>query len=546
MTAKRSTRGTNSLLLVAIVLAALVAVNLISQRRFFRIDLTEDRRYTLSSSTKKILKDLDDVVTVKVYFSRELPTYLMTLNQEVRDMLAEYGTYSGGNLLVEWEDPAENPETESRVRFLGIPQVQLQIIEKDQMQAVNAYLGVAVLYEDRSETIPVVESVENLEYDLTAAILKVFRDEEETVAVLQGDGVEPTLEEGLANARQALAERYRVLPYDPAGGEPVPAEAGALLVVQPDALSDRTLFEIDQFVMAGGSLLLFYDPIRLTAGSIRATPRLSGMEEMLARWGVRLGENVVLDPRDNQHAAFNQGYLTFTLPYPFWLNVRGENVNPANPIVNQLGGIVLPWAGTVAAAETPPEGIALDTLLWSSSYAWTRAGEYDLNPQQRFADAPREPGARLPLAVAATGVFPGFFAGKEIPPLPADREDGSDPTIAPPPQDRSIIESSDTTRVVVFGSGNMILDDMTNQFRANLVLLQNAVDWLSFGDELIAIRSRGVSDRPLREMSERGKTIARFLTTFGVPILVVLFGLARWIRRRNLRAEALAAMEASE
>ena len=185
----------------------------------------------------------------------------------------------------------------------------------------------------------------------------------------------------------------------------------------------------------------------------------------------------------------------------------------------------------------------MDTLLWSSPFAWTRSGEYDLNPQQRFADAPREPGERLPLAVVAGGVFPSWFAGKEIPPLATGGEEGG---IAPPEEDRAISLASDTTRVVVFGSGNMILDDMTAQFRTNLVLLQNAVDWLSFGDELISIRSRGVTDRPLREIGERGKTIARFLTTFGVPILVVLFGVFRWIRRRNRRAEAVAVMEASE
>ncbi|MFH1277913.1 MAG: Gldg family protein [Candidatus Eisenbacteria bacterium] len=532
----RSTLGANSILMVAIALAILVVANLALRDRFFRLDMTENRQYTLSGSTKDILRGLDDVVNVKVYFSKDLPTYLVTLNQDVNDLLGEYQAYGEGNLLVEWEDPADDPETEQRCRVLGIPQVQLQIFEKDKAQVTNAYLGIAVLYEDRSEVIPVVQNVGNMEYDLTAAILKVFRKEEKTVGVLKGGPGSPSLDQGLANVKQLLERQYRVAEVDIAGGRKVPSEVRTLVVVGPVNLSDRDCFEIDQFVMGGGALLVFHDAITIPEGSIRANPKFSGMREMLKSWGVDVGENLALDARSHSNAAFNQGFITFSMPYPYWVKVAPENVNEANPMVNQLSGIVLPWTSTVAAADTLPESVTVDTLMTTTEFGWAKAGSYDLNPQQRFPDAPREPAVKLPLAVAAGGTFPSFFGGKEIPPARGMEEAAG---IAPPSDDgRGIVPMSPETQVVVFGSANMVMDDMIGQFPNNVVLLQNAVDWLTLGDELIAIRSRSAVDRPIREVSERWKSIAKFLVTFGVPLLVVLFGVVRYIRLRNSREEA--------
>ena len=105
-----------------------------------------------------------------------------------------------------------------------------------------------------------------------------------------------------------------------------------------------------------------------------------------------------------------------------------------------------------------------------------------------------------------------------------------------PAVNRDIIETGVDARVVVLGSGNAALDDMLSQFPANTLLLQNAVDWLTLGDDLISIRSRGATDRPLKELSENRKTILRFLVTLGIPVLVVLFGLVRSVHIKNRRS----------
>ncbi len=527
----KTTRGTNSVLTAAIVLSVLVLINLVAQGRFFRIDLTADKQYTLTDATREAAGSLDDVVSIKVYFSDDLPSYLITLRQQIEDMLAEYKAWGKKNIEIEWQDPAGDPDLQRRCQVLGIPQVQLNIIEKDKAQVSNAYLGMAILYEDRSEVIPVVQNVENLEYDLTAALLKVYREEQQTVGVLGGTA-DTNLQTGLTVMAELLGQQYDVVEVNPGSGDPIPPDVKTLVIVRPDLVTDRAQFEIDQFLMVGGNILLFHDPITMAENSMYANARESRLRRMMRHYGIDVGRNLVLD-RLNSPAAFSQGFMTFRIPYPFWPKFAGDGLSRTNPMVNQLEGIVFPWTSTVSAAGSVPDSVQIDTLLTTSPFGWIMTDRFDLNPQQRFPDQPTEPGDPIPTGVVATGRFPSFFAGKEVP-----SADGEEPVegVIVSPVDREIIESGADARIVVFGSGQVALDDMINQFPSNTLLLQNAVDWLTLGDELISIRSRGATDRPLKELSENRKKILRYLVIFGIPVIVIIFGLVRSVHVRNRRA----------
>ena len=156
MSLKKVRYGTNYIALIVILAAILGVINLLSYRHFLRADLTENKQYTISASTKKVLAGLDDIVNIKVYFSKKLPPYLTTLTDQVTDLLDEYRTYAKGNLNIEFIDPAEDPTMEQKLRFMGIPQVRLNVIERDQAQFTNVYLGMAILYGDNKEVIPAV------------------------------------------------------------------------------------------------------------------------------------------------------------------------------------------------------------------------------------------------------------------------------------------------------------------------------------------------------------------------------------------------------
>ncbi len=161
---KKFLEKTNFGILVIIVIGILIVLNFFSYQIFYRWDLTQNKDYSISKVSKKTVSDLKDVVNIKVYFSKDLPSQFINLRQEVADILDEYVNYSNGNIRIEFIDPKKDSQTEQELAMLGIPQLQFNVLEKDKYQVVNGYLGIAVKYGDKTQTIPVVEDTRDLEY----------------------------------------------------------------------------------------------------------------------------------------------------------------------------------------------------------------------------------------------------------------------------------------------------------------------------------------------------------------------------------------------
>ena len=206
----RGKTGAGGLVLVILVAGILIAVNVISQRFFFRIDLTHDQRYSIADATKEILGELDDVVNVNAYFSDDLPPYLVTLRGEVEDILDEYRAYSGGRLRVEFEDPGDDPMMQQKLRALGIPQLQLEVLEKDQFKVSTAYLGMALHFGGRKEVIPVVQDLSRLEYELTGALVRLTTVEKKAVAWMKSPSGQSPPGQGGSPLQGELSRFYDV------------------------------------------------------------------------------------------------------------------------------------------------------------------------------------------------------------------------------------------------------------------------------------------------------------------------------------------------
>ena len=126
---------------VLIFIGILLVLNLISEKMFLRLDFTADQRYTLSDATKNILEDLDDVVTVTAYFTKDLPPQLQKSRKDFENLLIEYENRSGGNVIYEFISPNESEEIEQQAQQKGINPVMVNITEKDQVKQMKAYLG---------------------------------------------------------------------------------------------------------------------------------------------------------------------------------------------------------------------------------------------------------------------------------------------------------------------------------------------------------------------------------------------------------------------
>lgn len=618
--AKRAGKGSSAAnLVVGIVLVAaiLVLVNVISAGTFVRLDLTEGKEFTVSSATRGILRDLEDLVTITMYISEELPPQLSTLRRQISDILDEYRSYGRGKVQIDFVDPAKDPELEQRLRTLGIPQITAQTLAKDQFQSVNIYLGMHISYLDKQEIIPVVQDTYTLEYELTSAILKVSLDKDYVVGVLTGP-TEHDLNKDLTNLKTLIQQQFRVRTVALRDGESeVPPEIDLLIVAGPSRITDGVKYRIDQYLMRGGRIIFLMDEVRIPQdGGLQALPVHSGMQDLLAHYGVRVQKALVLD-RLSETATFTSGFIRYTLPYPYWTKAVPDLLNSEHPITNRLESLTLPWVAPleldveigpgdpiekireiqeaeqetrealaeklgmevpeeetdetesadegelttaredseteereVAGAEdeeAKPRAIA-SVLARTSPQAWTVAGRYDLNPQQRFSPMAGEASSKI-LAVVLKGRFESFYNEHEVPVLhPDDGAEGAEGNeagkIEAVPKETPIPESPET-QIIVVGNAQFATDSFLAQFPANSVFLMNAIDWMTLGDKLIAIRSRGATERPLKAISDAGRSAIKMVCIAGAPLLVVIFGLIRFTtRRRTWSAKEIAAREA--
>ena len=233
MAAKRHLVRLNRIAQTAIIAGILVAANVVAQRWFARWDLTERQEYSLSPATKRLLGGLEDRVVVNAYFTRRLPPYLANLRRQVQDVLEEYRAFSRGRLEIEFADPGDDPAAEQRLRALGIPKLQLEVLERDQFQLTSVYLGLVLLHGGRQEVIPVIQDAGNLEYELTAALLRLTSPGKKVVGWLGAPGGRPgrpRRRPAAARARPALRPAGAVAPE---GLTAVPDEVETLVVAGP-------------------------------------------------------------------------------------------------------------------------------------------------------------------------------------------------------------------------------------------------------------------------------------------------------------------------
>src|SRR5437879_334397 len=141
-----------------LITGILLLLNVLSSRFFTRVDLTKEKIYTLSDASRNLVRSLDDKFLVKAYFTSDLPAPYNNNRREVQDQLDEYRAYAGGNFQYEFIDPSKKPELEQEAERYGVPAVQVQVLKEDKLQIEKAHMGLVLLYGDKQEHLPVIQS----------------------------------------------------------------------------------------------------------------------------------------------------------------------------------------------------------------------------------------------------------------------------------------------------------------------------------------------------------------------------------------------------
>jgi gliding motility-associatede transport system auxiliary component len=523
--------------------AILVFVNLLAGHWFTRLDMTADKIYTPSESTRQLLASLDDNLLVRAYFTADLPPPYNRNRQLLRDLLDEYRALSRGKVRYEFIDPATlgggakgGNTGEQQMAMLGIPMVQVTDVSSDKMEVKNGFMGVAILFGDQSEVIPVVQSTQGLEYTLTSKIRKLTGKGRGKVGLVEGFGG-PTAADEMAQATQLLREQYDLVDVDLGAGQDLPPGLAALLVVDPtEPLSPWALSRIDGYLAGGGGVAVFAGGVAADLQTQSAHDLPDPFGSLLKDWGITIGHNLVGDTH-NARITISQRRGIFTLQnmvdYPY-IPVLAD-LSRTNPVVSGLESVLLPFASTVKA--DPVAGITYTDLMKSSPTSWRSEAPYDIRALLPEGERPAVKGRAGPftVAVAAEGTFPSHYAGTTVT-RPGAQGDKA------PAQVQVTAPAAKPGRLMVVGSGE-VLRDQYQMGGDNMPFVMNAIDWLARDEGLIALRSRGVTDRPLKTVSDAERDGIKAVDMLGGAALLVAFGLARWklrsARRRRLEEIAL-------
>ena len=536
MADKRIRYGSNTVVVIALIIGILILVNYLSSRRFLRFDLTEDKRYTVSKATKDVIKNLDDIVTITAYFSTE-PAEANRIRRDVRDVLDEYDAFSQ-KLKIKFIDPSEFDETQKQeLRFKGIPEMQMNVLQRDKVVIANVYRALSIGYSGKEEVLPDVRSASNLEYELTSTILKVTTKEAKTIGFLTGhqefDINAPTQE--LQYLRELLdisrKGQYNLSSVDLKAGEPVDTSITTLVVAGPkQALSEREKYEIDQFIMRGGRAIFLIDPVTLQPQTLQATPLSTGLNDLLEHYGVKLGNNIVADLRFHDSVQVQQGFVRVVQPYPYFVKINRNNFSNENAVTSQLEALTLPWTSSLEVLTK--EGIKGTALAKTSEFGQSSQGFHSLMPGTPIPNIDTKV---YTVSAALEGKFKSFYAGKEIPPIESAEADGDNTEDTSTQEDnteeRPTISDGTETQIIVVGTSQFL----TQINRNSVDFLLNSLDWLTLGETLIGIRSYTITDRPLRNVSGIEKNFIKYFCMIGIPLLVVLIGLIRYLLRRRVK-----------
>jgi len=492
---------TGWLVSAAIILALVIfgSVNLISSHVFSsaRIDLTEQRLFSLSNGTRQTLAQIQEPLRFRLFLSsqltREAPQ-LAAFAQRVRTMLDAYVAAANGNIVLEVIDPRPFSEEEDRAVAFGISQYRASTGDRVffGLAATNSTNGTATI----NAFAPEREAF--LEYDLTRLVSELGRRGKPVIALFDGIGLSgnPQLRQPVQQSLQQMQQFFDVRQM--AGDvDKLPAGTRIVMVVHPQDLSERTLYTIDQWTLSGGATIAFVDPWAENQIGPRGQPPAdasSDLEKLFTAWGVQYDKTRAVADLTyafrSERMIDNRPVSMVNLP---WMALRRDALNKDEAILAQLQAIVMTTAG---AFQTTRTNVALRPLITGSAEGGlidasrVRDRQADLRAlinQIEKTDAPPVLAARL------TGKLSSAF---EAPPEGSAFEGDHLTTSSSPPN------------IILVGDADMLMDrnwvqrrnilgtEVAQAFANNGDFVINALEQMAGGVALTDLRGRGVSWRP--------------------------------------------------
>ena len=557
VTAKNKSRRHGDILRFIAWVAGIILLNVLAASFFFRLDLTEDKRYTIAPVTRQMLGSIQNEVVVDVYLEGDFPAGFKRLQQSVRETLDEFRIYSGGNLRYNFIDPNDIADEKQRNEYFtllakkGITPTNLRATEEGKQVERLVFPGAIVKYNGKETAVNLLkgnlaaspderlnQSVEGVEYELATAIRKVAFQGNKVIGYITGQG-ELEMEQ-VTDLLGSLQEYYRV-----ARGElsQIPSLQGLdlIIVAKPTAqFTEADKFKIDQFIMRGGKAVFFVDALNANmdsvgAGGMFALPYNLNLEDLLFRYGVRLNPTMVMD--------LNSGFIPMVTGYAGdrpqteminWRFYPLLNNFSKHPITRNLDAVYTRFVGTIDTVKA--EGIQKTPLVYTSPYSRILEPPVPITLQEARMEVNPElfRAGQQPVGYLLEGRFSSLFRNRRAP-------QGV--------QEQQVQEQGVLTKIAVFSDGDLVrneinprtgqayelgFDRYNNITFANKELAMNTIHYLLDSEGLINVRSKEIQLRPLDKVRvKEQKTYWQLLNLVAPIVLLALFGAARYYLRKR-------------
>jgi len=549
-------KRSNALLTVLIFIAIVAGINILGNMFFQRFDLTKEKRFTLTKSTKNVLKNLDDVVFVQVFLEGEFPAGFKRLQNGTIEMLNEFRSYAGSNLQFEFVDPLEGLDDKAKQEVIqqlyekGVKPRKLQVKDNDAYSEQIIFPAALVFYKGRETAIQLLEnkigenpqealnnSLALLEYKFAQSINVLQTSYKPKVALLQGHN--ELLADDMQWMLNAMSKYYTVEQFNINDHLYIPETFKCLLIAKPRLkFSEPDKYKIDQFIMNGGSTLWLVDPMIAEMDSLRNRDAFMSvgydlnLEDMLFKYGIRLNNNLVQDLVANPIRLMigKQGNTPQYDMFPWFYYPVITSSDKQHPISKNLDAIATKFVSTIDTVKA--EGVEKTILLSTSVYTKVQYAPVRIHlgaVKEKPNETQYNKGPQA-IAVLLEGEFPSVFTNRLKPNTLAMTD-----TI----KEFTNRAKSLPSKMIVVTDGDIITNRKgkqgenlptgyyraTGETFANQQFLLNCLEYLTDNSGLIESRTREVKLRLLDQGKiNQQKTFWQLLNLIVPLLVVVLFG----------------------
>ncbi len=550
-----NSRKFGDILKLGIVVLLIINVNLLFSRFTFRLDLTEEKRFTISEASIEVLRSLNDVVYIDVYLEGDFPPGFQRLQKAIRHTLNEFRIYAGDNIQYRFVDPTELKTERSRrdlIRSLGEKGIQptnLFATEGGKKTEKLIFPGAVISYGGEEAGVMLLkgnktagseerlnQSIEGVEYELISVIDQLVNVDRKKVAFIRGHGeldssdiasINHTLLESYDVFNVNLPEKSTLDPYD------------AVIVAKPmKPFSLKEIYVLDQYIMNGGKAIFLVDMLEVDLDSISSEgtigyPVETNLENMFFKYGVRINKDYLLDLNSGGFPVvvgqMGENPQIQLMPWPFYPII---NRFSDHPIVRNMDAVYLRFTSSIDTVKA--EGVTKTPLMFTSEYSNTASTpvRVSLNDLRKQMSAEVFNKGSQPVAYLLEGRFISVFKNRFIPEgfSKTDHSDESKPASILVCADGDLIRNEINMKTGV--PYDLGYDPYLQAEFANEDFILNTLTYMMDSDGLILSRNKEITIRPLDQVRIEKETLKWQLINLLIPLIMVgAFGIIRFYIR---------------